>query len=386
MTRSLKNITSRLVYTGTELLEDCTIQFDERVVDLCGPGNPQPSLDEHIVFDGIVAPGFVDVQVNGGGDVLFNNEPTVDAIHQIVNAHHSVGATTIFPTIISDSIAVMRRARAAVSQYISQGNGVGGIHFEGPCFSKSRKGAHKADMVRSLGTEEMNVLLGDGPGVTLTTLAPDVATIEEIALLCGENVVVAIGHSDATYEQAAKAVHYGASGFTHTFNAMSGISGRAPGVATAALDSPDTWCSFIADGHHVHPALLRLATCLKPNRVFLVSDAMPVVGGWLDEFELYGESLKTDGAVLRNADGRLAGSAIGMAEAVQYIHRNCSVPLEQALAMATRIPAEFVGLGESTGHLRINDRADFVLLTETLEVHSTWVAGKQEYVNEHSCH
>jgi N-acetylglucosamine-6-phosphate deacetylase len=329
---------------------------------------------------GLLAPGFIDVQVNGGGGVLLNNTPTAEGVRAIARAHRRFGTTGLLPTLISDRVGVMREAIAAVREAIdARVPGVLGIHLEGPYLAPSRRGTHDARVFRVPDADEIALATSLGNGVTLITLAPEQVPVATIRALVARGAIVAAGHTAASWREARAGLEAGIRGFTHLYNAMSPLQGREPGVVGAALEDPHSWCGIIVDGVHAHPASLRVALAAKPRgKLLLVTDAMPMVGADSPSFELYGETITAVDGVVRNASGALAGSALDMASAVRNSVRLLGVPLEEAVRMASRYPAEFLGIGDRFGRIAPGYAADLVLLDDTLGVRATWVGGQHE--------
>ena len=327
---------------------------------------------------GVLAPGFIDCQVNGGGGVLFNDQPTVETIATIAHAHRRFGTTGLLPTLISDDFDTMRAAAGAVRCAIADGvPGVLGIHMEGPFLSSQRKGIHDPAFFR-LPDERDFGLFGTSAGKLLLTLAPEQIAPAVVRLLVQFGAIVAAGHSAATYEQTRAALSAGLRGFTHLYNAMSPLTSRAPGVVGAALEDRASWCGIIVDGYHVHPAAARVARAAKPRgKIFLVTDAMPPVGASHDTFVLNGETITCRNGLCTNAQGVLAGSALDMASAVRNTVQMLQVPLDEALRMASTYPADFLGMPER-GRIAPGAHADLVLLDSEREVRMTWIAGKAE--------
>ncbi|HEV7715073.1 MAG TPA: N-acetylglucosamine-6-phosphate deacetylase, partial [Steroidobacteraceae bacterium] len=264
---------------------------DEHIVDVVREGDPRCRKAEQRDLQGmLLLPGFIDTQVNGGGGVLFNDEPSVEAIRAIGNAHRRFGTTGFLPTLISDDLDVVARAVNAVKQAIEAGvPGVLGIHIEGPFLNVERKGVHDPAKLRGLDDSAVGLLTSLKNGKTLVTLAPEMTTPEIIHRLSAAGVVVSAGHTNATYEQIAAALSNGLTGFTHLFNAMSQLTGREPGVVGAALDHADSWCGLIVDGHHVAPVVMRLALrCKRRDRFMIVTDGMPSIGTNDTSFDLQG--------------------------------------------------------------------------------------------------
>ncbi|MEB1796630.1 N-acetylglucosamine-6-phosphate deacetylase [Xanthomonas campestris pv. campestris] len=325
-------------------------------------------------------PGFIDIQVNGGGGVLFNNACMPQALATIAAAHRRYGTTGMLPTLISDTAEVMAEAIAATRQAIAQGvPGVLGIHLEGPYLSPARKGTHDAQKFRVPDAHEIAVDTSLDNGVTLITLAPERVPLDDIRAFVAGGAVVFAGHTAATYEQARDGIAAGVSGFTHLYNAMSPLAGREPNAVGAALEDPAVWCGVIVDGVHVHPASLRVALAAKPRgKLLLVTDAMPMVGADSPSFDLYGETITAIDGVVRNAAGALAGSALDMATAVRNSVQWLGVDLAEAARMASTYPAQCIGLGERLGRIAPGYQADLVLVDADVHVLDTWVAGQRD--------
>jgi len=327
-----------------------------------------------------LAPGFIDLQVNGGGDVLFNDQPTADAILQIAAAHRRFGTTALLPTFISDTPDKMRGAIEAVEVVIDHEPGVLGIHLEGPFLSSRKPGVHR--LIRPPTADDLDLLTARRKARMLMTLAPEEVPAGFIAQLTATGMRVALGHSMATYAQTRAAMAEGLTGFTHLFNAMRGLESREPGPIAAAIESPDAWFGMIVDGVHVDPAVLRLSL-RGAGRPMLVTDAMPPVGGRQSSFMLYGEAIAVRDSRCLTKDGRLAGAALDMATAVRNCVRWLNVPIEDALRFASTNPAQFLGVGDWLGRLAPGYRADMVgFTTDNMEIVGTWVAG----VAQHSAH
>lgn len=326
---------------------------------------------------GLLAPGFIDTQVNGGGGALFNDDPSVATIEQIGRAHRRFGTTGFLPTLISDDLDVVVRAIGAVRDAIALGiPGVLGIHIEGPYLNSERRGVHDATKLRWLEEDALEMLTETHGGRTIVTLAPERTTPEIIRKLSKSGVIVSAGHTNATYDQIGVALAHGVRGFTHLFNAMSQLTGREPGAVGAALAHDDSWCGIIVDGHHVHPAVLQIALRSKRrDRFMLVTDAMPSVGASNKSFRLQGRPISVADNMCVDEQGRLAGSDIDMASAVRNSVQLLDVALTDALQMASAYPADFLGLAREIGRLAPGQRANFVQLDDDLQVTTTWIDG-----------
>src|SRR3954453_404052 len=330
--------------SGRSLLID-----DGRIVDVVADCPTDASRQD---LDGDLVPGFIDLQVNGGGGVLFNDQPTIEGIEAIGRAHRAFGTTGFLPTLITDELEVVERAMRAVEGAIAKGvPGVLGIHIEGPFINSEKVGIHDPGKIRKIDQAAVELLTSLSNGVTLVTLAPELAPSGLIASLAARGVVLAAGHTAASYEQARRALDDGVTGFTHLFNAMTQLTGREPGAVGAALDS-DAWCGIIVDGFHVHPASLRIALAAKgPDKLVLVTDAMPTVGSEERAFLLGDRPIHIDAGRLAAADGPLAGSNLDMATAVGNAAQAFQVDLATAIRMASLNPASALGIHEMTGSI-----------------------------------
>lgn len=354
----------------------CVLVEDGHIVAVLH-GAP-PSGGERIdLRGGFLVPGFIDVQVNGGGGVLFNNDTSVEAITAIARGHRQYGTTGLLPTLISDDAAVMRRAIEATRSAIAQGvPGVLGIHLEGPYLAPARKGTHDAGKFRVPDADEIAMATALDNGVTVITLAPERVPVATIRALVERGAIVCAGHTAGSFDDTRAGLDAGITGFTHLYNAMTPLQGREPGVVGAALGDAHSWVGVIVDGVHVHPASLRVALAAKPRgKVLLVTDAMPMVGSSNPSFDLYGETITAIDGVVRNAAGSLAGSALDMASAVRNTVNLLGLPLDEACRMAAQYPAEFLGLGGELGRIAPGYRADLVLLDADVHVQRSWISG-----------
>jgi N-acetylglucosamine-6-phosphate deacetylase len=368
------------VLRGQALVEGrCVLLEGSRVLDIVPENHPSCRGATQVDLRGnLLLPGFIDSQVNGGGGVLFNDSPSVEAIRQIGRAHRRFGTTGFMPTLISADLDVVARAIAAARGAIeARVPGVLGIHIEGPFLNVERKGVHDPAKLRELDTSAVGLLTSLGIGRTLVTLAPEMTKPEIIRQLEAAGVIISAGHTNATYAEVVAALHHGLTGFTHLFNAMSQLTGREPGVVGAALESVDSWCGIIVDGQHISPVVLRLAMRCKPsNRFMLVTDAMPSVGTDARSFKLEGRNITVSGNVCIDEDGRLAGSNIDMASCVRNAVNLLGVSLPEAVHMASLYPAEFLGLSHELGRIEPGYRANLVLADDKLNVLETWIDGQ----------
>jgi N-acetylglucosamine-6-phosphate deacetylase len=325
----------------------------------------------------ILAPGFVDLQVNGGGGVLLNDLPTIDGFRAIARAHRRFGTTALLPTLITDTREKMRVAITAAATAAGH-DGVLGMHLEGPFLNPARKGAHRADLIVSATDADLELLLGlRGPA--LVTLAPECVPAGFVRALTQKGNRVAAGHSEASAEQMMRAADDGLTGVTHLFNAMPPLQSREPGIVGIALADPRFTAGLIVDGLHVDPVTVRAAFAAKGAAgIALISDAMPTVGSDRKHFDLMGRRIALHDGKLTTDDGTLAGAHLDMASAVRNAVK-FGIALETALQAASLTPARFLGIDSERGVLAPGAHADLVALDSNLNVIATWVAGEEEF-------
>jgi N-acetylglucosamine-6-phosphate deacetylase len=350
-----------------------------RIKAICPTDQLPPDIERRSV-SGLLAPGFIDVQVNGGGGVLFNDSRHVDAIRAIGAAHRPFGTTGFLPTFMSDTREKMAEAIEAVRDGLAAGvPGLLGIHLEGPFLNPERKGVHLAKFMRPVEEEDIRIMTSLGVGRTLVTLAPDMVPGDAISLLVDAGVIVSAGHTAADCETLTEARGRGLTGYTHLFNAMPPMAGRAPGPVGAALGDPEAWCGLIVDLHHVSAQSLRVAIAAHGiERMMIVTDAMPATGTDLTDFELHGRTVFRRGGRLTTEDGTLAGSDLDMISAVRNCIAKVSLSLPSALMMATHAPASFLRLDDELGRIAAGYRANLVLLDGALNVRATWIEGVEQ--------
>jgi N-acetylglucosamine-6-phosphate deacetylase len=367
---------ARILADGVWRDDHVVLIQDGVIKDIVAAHTLPPSVDVHVLDGGVLIPGFIDTQVNGGGGVLFNDQPSVDGIATIAAAHRRFGTTALLPTLISDDLSKVATAIAAVDAAIeTRVPGIIGIHIEGPFLNSEKRGIHDASKFRTLNSDAVELLSSLKNGRTLVTLAPELAPPGMIKALVARGVTVAAGHTLASYDDMQRAIDEGLSGVTHLFNAMTQMESRAPGVVGAAFDN-DLTCGIIVDGHHVHPASLRVAYQAKGAvGLMLVTDAMPTVGSDQQTFQLGGAEITQRDGMLTSSDGTLAGSALDMASALRGAMAILNIDLAMASAMASRTPARFMGLADSHGCIASGHRADLVHLNDALAVQAIWVAG-----------
>lgn len=368
-----------LIFTGADYLRGSALLVaGDRISDIVHADDARVRAAEQIDLEGrLLLPGFVDVQVNGGGGALFNDLPTVEGIRRIARAHARFGTTGFLPTLISDDLAVVATAIAAVDAAIAAGvPGVLGIHIEGPYLNERRKGVHNAAHFLELDRNAVALLCSLRRGVTLLTLAPELARPEALDQLAAAGVILSAGHTNATATEIEAARRHGLRGFTHLFNAMSQLTPREPGAVGAALADDEAYCGMIVDGRHVDPRVLKIALRAKRrDRFMLVTDAMPPVGTGDRSFQLQGRSISVADGYCIDEQGTLAGTALDMSRAVRNAIAMLELPACEAVRMASEYPARFLGLGASHGRLAPGCRADLLVADSSYNVVETWIGG-----------
>ena len=367
------------IFDGERLHDDYALVVEGGSIQALVRFEDRPRGGEQIdLGGGVLSPGFIDWQINGGGGVLFNTEPTVEGIAAIAAAHRRAGVTAFLPTVVTDAPRVLAQALAAAREARTHVPGALGVHVEGPFIDPKRKGVHPAEFIRPMEEKDADALIAGRAGVMVVTLAPASVPLDFIRRLAKAGIVVSLGHTDASAEEALAVFDAGATAVTHLYNAMSQLSSRAPGVVGAALSDPRIVCGLIADGEHAHALAYRAALAAKgPRGIALVSDAMPPAAGGPDVFELQGRRMTRVGNKLVAEDGTLAGAAITMRDAIDYVVHVLKVPLSEALMMATLTPARLLRVEDQIGQLKPGLRADLVHLTDDLEVAEVWTGGRR---------
>lgn len=372
-------LTGCRIFTGEEFLEGHAVVIDGERIRAVLRRDELRGIEQRDLGGGLLAPGFIDVQVNGGGGALLNDAPTVETVRTIATSHRRFGTVGLLPTVITDAPHIIAAAVRSVAMAMAEGvAGVLGIHIEGPFLDAARKGAHAARFVREMeerDVAEIEAFARQLP--VMLTLAPNRVRPGFVKRLAEAGVLVSLGHSDATYAEAMQAVEAGARAFTHLYNAMSQVTGREPGMAGAALTDAESFVGIIADGHHVHDASLRLGFAAKPSsRMMLITDAMPSAAGGPDSFELQGRKVTRANGRLSLSDGTLAGSDLTMDAAVRHCVERLGLGLSEALRMASLTPAAFLKRGHQLGRIAPGHLASLVHLGEDLDVKATWIDGR----------
>lgn len=379
-------MTSLTAYSGADIFDGRRLRRNQTLLVSNGAfhgivDTPPKSADLVNLSGGTIAPGFVDIQVNGGGGIMLNDDPGVASMRIIAKAHATRGTTVLLPTLITDTFEKTKMAINACLHAISENTtGIGGLHLEGPHLSVARKGAHDPHLIRPMDDKDLALLIDAAkrlPALVLT-IAPENATEDQVAALVKAGATVSLGHTDTDYETCQRYAAAGATMVTHLFNAMSQFQSRAPGVVGAALNNPDLAAGLIADGIHVHTESIRLAMQAKQGKdqIFLVTDSMAPAGTDLTSFLLEGRTIQIKDGKLTLEDGTLAGAYLDFEKAIKVMVNQVGIPLEHALAMATLLPAQKVGIAKHHGTLNVGNPADFVHLDSSLTLQNTWLSGK----------
>ncbi len=373
--------TNGRIVTPNGILRDGAVEVWEGLIECVRQSLSADCVNRDCIDlgDDYLLPGFVDVQVNGGGGLLFNDHPSATTALRIAEAHRPFGTTSLLPTLISDDLDKVDQAIKAIDEAVARNTpGIEGVHIEGPFLSVEKRGIHNERKLRQLTDDAIAILTSAEHAQVVVTLAPECAELEQIRRLVECGIKVCIGHTNATYEQTRSALAAGVSGFTHLFNAMPTMQSRKPGAIAAALES-SAWCGVIMDGRHVHPAMLRLALRAKSDRrLMLVTDAMPVVGTDMDHFHIDNRRINVADGVCLSENGTLAGAALSMIDAVGNAMTMLDLDIEQASKMASAMPCSFLGNSERLGSIAPGRRADLLRVSPTLGIRQVWLAGVEQ--------
>ncbi|TGQ81103.1 N-acetylglucosamine-6-phosphate deacetylase [Mesorhizobium sp. M8A.F.Ca.ET.207.01.1.1] len=378
-------LTGARIFDGDDWHEGAALVVSDGLVEAMLPQGALPGDIRAIdTGGGMLVPGFVDIQVNGGGGVMLNDHPDVASIETICRAHAPFGTTALLPTLITDTPAITAAAIAAgEAAALQKVPGFLGLHLEGPHLSIARKGAHDPALIRPMTDADQAMLMAARRKlpVLLTTIAPESVDPARVTALAKAGIVVSLGHSDTGHAAAKAFAEAGASVVTHLFNAMSQIGNREPGLAGAALDIGTLSAGLIADGIHVHPATIRIALDAKqgPGRIVLVTDAMATIGTDMTSFTLNGRTIYRKDGSLRLADGTLAGADLDMISAIRFMHRTVGLDLSEALRMASLYPAQAIGQSHRLGRFANGTAADIVALSDDLGIGSVWIGGDKVF-------
>ncbi|MEM8630563.1 MAG: N-acetylglucosamine-6-phosphate deacetylase [Pseudomonadota bacterium] len=367
------------IFDGAGFRDGCAMHISGGHVATIGPVLEAGRADVFDLGGGIVAPGYVDLQVNGGDGIMFNDDPDTATLHRMAQAHGRLGATSILPTLITDTPENTARAVSATIEATQAAEpGILGLHLEGPHLSIARKGAHDPALIRPMENPDLETLIAAAATLPVlkVTLAPESVTVDQVRALADAGVVVSIGHSDCGFDEATAFAEAGATCATHLFNAMSQLGNREPGVVGAALATGSVFAGMIADFVHVHPATVAVALAAKsgPGRIFLVSDAMAVAGSDATDFSLNGRRVTRENGRLTLDDGTLAGADLDLTTAIRNLV-SIGLDLGDALAMATSVPGDLIG--RRAGRLVEGGPADFVHLSDDLTLAGVWRGGER---------
>ena len=375
------------IFDGASRHNNCALLINgDRVFDIVAITDIPEDFEQIVLAEGLICPGFVDLQVNGGGGILLNDSPTAEAMQTICETHLAFGTTSLLPTLITDSVEktnlVIQTAIQVANNVVS---GVLGLHLEGPHLCLARKGTHEAKYIRAMEKHDLDNLIAAAASIPslLLTVATEAVTDSQIAELRAAGAIICIGHSYASYADINSAVVHGATGITHLFNAMSPLANREPGVVGAALQLGALSAGIIADGHHVDPTNINIAIRAKqgPGKIFLVTDSMSTIGTDLRELRLNNRLIKRESGRLTLEDGTLAGADLDMISAVKFIVERVGLTTDEALRMASLYPAQLLGRDNEIGQLIAGTRADFLHLDQNLEINAVWWGGKQRIGN-----
>jgi len=374
-----KAITGSKLFNGTEFIEHKALLIDgQHIAGIVNEDSVPGDFEVQVLEGGILSPGFIDLQVNGGGGKLFNNSQDKESLNTIISAHQYFGTTSIMPTVISDSLNILQKCTDTISNEIDNNHSLLGIHIEGPFFNVKYRGVHQKQYINTINASYLNLFETLDKFPVMLTLAPECISIKQLKHLKSLGFKILAGHTDANYDQLEEAVKYGLDGFTHLFNAMGQISAREPGVVGSAFDFDETSASIIVDLHHVHPSLINLSFKQKPKgKLFFVSDSMATINHGEPSFELYDEVVSESNGRIINSEGKLAGSSITQIDAIKNAYQKCSIPLESAISMATLYPAEYIGVSDYIGQLKKGYRADLAHFDSNFNVQNVWLAGNQ---------
>ena len=372
-------ITGSKLFNGIDFIEHKALLIeDQHIAGIVNKDAIPTDFQVKKLDGGILSPGFIDLQVNGGGGKLFNNSPDKESLNTIISAHQYFGTTSIMPTVISDSLNILQKCTDTISNEINNNHSLLGIHIEGPFFNVKYRGVHQKQYINTINASYLNLFETLDKFPVMLTLAPECISIKQLKHLKSLGFKILAGHTDANYDQLEEAVKYGLDGFTHLFNAMGQISAREPGVVGSAFDFDETSASIIVDLHHVHPSLINLSFKQKPKgKLFFVSDSMATINHGEPSFEIYDEVVSESNGRIINSEGKLAGSSITQIDAIKNAYQKCIIPLESAISMATLYPAEYLGVSDYIGQLKKGYRADLAHFDSNFHVQNVWLAGKQ---------
>jgi len=375
-------LTHGRIYTGHEILDDHAIVIANGLIERICPQAGLPSgIEQRSLNGAILAPGFIDVQLNGCGGVQFNDSPdavTVETLEIMQKANEKSGCTSYLPTLITSSDELMKQGIRVMREYLAKyPNQALGLHLEGPWLNIVKKGTHNPDFVRKPDHELVDFLCANADVITKVTLAPEMVPAEVITRLVDAGIVVSAGHSNATLKEAKVGFRAGITFATHLYNAMPYITGREPGLAGAIFDEADVYCGIIVDGLHVDLANVRNAKRLKGDKLCLVTDATAPAGAHIDEFIFAGKTIYYRDGLCVDENGTLSGSALTMIEGVRNLVEHCGIALDEVLRMATLYPARAIGVDKQLGSLAPGMVANLTAFTRDYKITKTIVNGNE---------
>ncbi|EPZ7320753.1 N-acetylglucosamine-6-phosphate deacetylase [Vibrio mimicus] len=373
-------LTNCKIYTGNDVLVKHAVIINGDKIETVCPIESLPSDIKVVDLNGAnLSPGFIDLQLNGCGGVMFNDEITAKTIDIMHKANLTSGCTSFLPTLITSSDENMRQAIAAAREYQSQyPNQSLGLHLEGPYLNVMKKGIHSVDFIRPSDDSMIDTICANSDVIAKVTLAPENNKPEHIEKLVQAGIVVSIGHTNATYTEARQSFESGITFATHLFNAMTPMVGREPGVVGAIYDTPDVYAGIIADGFHVDYANIRIAHKIKGEKLVLVTDATAPAGAEMDYFIFVGKKVYYRDGKCVDENGTLGGSALTMIEAVQNTVEHVGIALDEALRMATLYPAKAIGVDDKLGRIKKGMIANLTVFDRDFNVKATVVNGQYE--------
>lgn len=379
-------LTNGRIYSGYEVLDDHAVVVDDGLIQkICPTAHLPVGIEKRDVNGAIIAPGFIDVQLNGCGGVQFNDSAdavTLQTLEIMQRTNEKAGCTSYLPTLITCSDELMRHGVAVMREYLHKhANQALGLHLEGPWLNPVKKGTHNPAFIRKPDARLVEFLCANADVITKITLAPEMVESEVIEKLTAAGIVVSAGHSNATYEEAKQGFSAGIKFATHLYNAMPYISGREPGLAGAIFDEPDLHCGIIADGLHVSYANIRNAKRLKGDKLCLVTDATAAAGTQLDKFIFAGKTIYYRNGLCVDENGTLSGSSLTMIEGVRNLVEQVQIPLDEALRMATLYPARAMGIEHKLGTLKAGKVANLAVFNKEYQIQKTIVNGDEVAIN-----
>ncbi|MCP2232511.1 N-acetylglucosamine-6-phosphate deacetylase [Erwinia aphidicola] len=375
-------LTQGRIFTGHKILDNHAVVIADGLIERVCPLEDLPAgIETRDVGGAIVAPGFIDLQLNGCGGVQFNDDIaaiSVETLQIMQKANEKSGCTSFLPTLITSTDELMKRAVEVMRAYLAQNaNQALGLHLEGPWLNPLKKGTHDPALIRAPDQELVDFLCANADVITKITLAPEKVDAAIIRQLRAAGIVISAGHSHGTYEEAAAGIDAGVTFATHLYNAMPATSGREPGLIGALFDSPDVWCGVIADGLHVHYANIRNAKRIKGDKLILVTDATAPAGASIDRFIFAGKTIYYRNGLCVDENGTLSGSALTMIEAVENSVEHVGISLDETLRMATLYPARAMGVDNQLGSIEAGKVANLTVFTRDYKIIRTIVNGNE---------